>query len=382
MVKNFSNPPLTDRGVQNTSPLINWEKNILVDWFECTVKGVVDPYIIFCSYLKIPRSEVQEENKGLYCYNYTYYWRDIKIMTSSSNKDFGTHILMSGRGCRDFESLFCNWLEFFSFLRDNFDFKVTRIDIAIDTFTDKYFTMQKLRDYIKNKQVVSRFKSSTEFIQKSLSSSEVESETIWFGSRTSNIQIVFYNKKMERINASYEVDKNIEFWYRCELRFRNEVAMNLIDVILSQGNYIECINNVLYNYLDFKDYNANESNRSRWNTSSWWLDFLKSNEKLSLKVNVKESSIIRKQRWLKDSVSKSEFMVYISDIIKDENYSIDLFSSNYLYVLLRDGYSKITSKDLQMINEYRLKNGFQLLEMSDLEDIMHWLSKIILSNSP
>ena len=376
-MKNNSKPPFSDRGVQNTSAAIFREKNILIDWFECTIKSDVNPLIIFTSFLQIPKEEVSYESSGIYGYNMTYFYRDIKIMTSCDNKILGTHILMSGKGCRDFENLYCSWFDFFSFLFDNFEINITRIDIAIDTFTDKYFTMEKLRDYVLNKQVVSRFKSSTEFIQKSLSTSDIESETIWFGSRNSNIQIVFYNKLLERRNASYVVDPNIKFWYRCESRFRNGIAKNLVETILSGGSYVDVINDVLYHYLDFKDFNSTESNRSRWQTSSWWLDFLETNKKLSLKVNLKESSIVKKQRWLCDSVSKSEFMVYVSDLVK-EDYSIDILSSNYIFNLLKDGFNKINSNDLRLINEYRINNGLQPFTYNDLEDISSSISSLIL----
>lgn len=377
MYKNFIEPPLTDRGVQNTSSAIYREKNILIDWFECTLKNNVHPEIIFTSFLQIPKEEIDVEDSGLYGYKMTYSWRDIKIMTSLDNSVLGTHVLISGKGCRDIESLNVDWLELFGFLTDNFDMNITRIDIAIDTFTDKYFTLQKLRDYIKNKQVVSRFKSSTEFIQKSLSTSDIESETIWFGSRTSNIQIVFYNKLMERTNASYEVDPNIKYWYRCESRFRNEIAMNLVKTILNNGDYIKIINDVLYNYLDFKDISYTESNRSRWITSSWWLDFLETNKKLSLKVNLKESSIVSKKRWLNDSVSKSQFMVYVSDLVKD-TYTIDMLSSNYIYSILKEGFSKIKDRDMKVINEFRINNGLQPLNKEDLKDIVSNVSSLLI----
>lgn len=377
MYKNFIEPPFTDRGVQNTSGAIYREKNILIDWFECTLKNNVHPEIIFTSFLHIPKEEIDVEDSGLYGYKMTYSWRDIKIMTSLDNSVLGTHVLISGKGCRDIESLNVDWLELFGFLTDNFDMNITRIDIAIDTFTDKYFTLQKLRDYIKNKQVVSRFKSSTEFIQKSLSTSDIESETIWFGSRTSNIQIVFYNKLMERTNASYEVDPNIKYWYRCESRFRNEIAMNLVKTILNNGDYIKIINDVLYNYLDFKDISYTESNRSRWITSFWWLDFLETNKKLSLKVNLKESSIVSKKRWLNDSVSKSQFMVYVSDLVKD-TYTIDMLSSNYIYSILKEGFSKIKDKDMKVINEFRINNGLQPLNKEDLKDIVSNVSSLLI----
>ena len=238
---NEYNPSFTDRGVENTSELILKEKNVLIDWFECTIKDDISPFSLFTDILHINKEDLLYEKKAMYSYTKILSYRDIKLLFNDDNKSLGLHLLMSGRGCRDFEELGLQWLDLFEILKENFDYNVSRIDVAIDTFTNKYYDMQKLRDYIKNGQVVSRFKSSTEFIQKSLSTSDIESETIWFGSRTSDIQIVFYNKLYERNNASYEVDSNIKFWYRCETRFRNDRAKTLTECFILNNNYMSVI---------------------------------------------------------------------------------------------------------------------------------------------
>ena len=324
-MNNEFNPPYTDRGVENTSGLILKEKNVLIDWFECTIKNSYDPLRLLSLILQIDSSNFLVEKKAMYSYTEMVIYRDIKLLFNCDNKDLGYHLIMSGRGCRDYEELGLNFLDLFKILKDNFIYNVTRIDVAIDTFTNKYYDMNKLRSYISNGQVVSRFKSSTEFIQKSLSTSDIESETIWFGSRCSDIQVVFYNKLYERHNASYEVDSNINYWFRCEIRFRNERAKTLTECFILNDNYMYVINDVLYNYLDFKDYSV-DSNKSRWLTSKWWLDFLDTNIKLSLQVNFKESSISRKKKWIDKSVSKSQLLCYLSDISLNNDYTLDQYT--------------------------------------------------------
>lgn len=375
-MKNEFSPPSSDRGVVNTTGPIFREKNVVIDWFEFTIKDNISPLWLFNDYFKIDSSEILCESRGLYSYNNMISYRDIKCYYHDERKDMGIHYILSGKGCRDFEDFNFDWLDFFQFLNDNFDINYTRIDVAIDTFTNRFYDMQKLRDYICNGQVVSKFKSSTEFIQKSLSSSLIESETIWFGSRTSDIQIVFYNKLFERKNLSYEVDDNIRYWYRCETRFRNDRARTLVECFLLNENYMNVINEVLYNYLDFKDYNYCESNKSRWKTSKWWLDFLETNKKLSLQINIKESSISRKKTWLNDSVSKTELLVYLSNLSLSNDYSIDKYSISYLYDLLKEGSKKVTSKDLLLVNEHRVKSGLIPLSKKDLIDMLSNLVKL------
>ncbi len=378
MNEKFINPPPTDRGVQSATALILQEKNILIDWFQCTLKNTrCYAKNILIDYFNVPEEKIIFEDKGLFSYDRTYSYLNIRVMESSKHKELGTHIYLTGQGCRDVEELNIDWYKLFDRLFTDFELNVTRLDIAIDTFTDKYFTLYKIRNYIMNGQVCSKFKSSTEFKQCSLSTSDVESETIWFGSRISNIQIVFYNKLYERINANYKVNDDITNWYRVETRFRNEVAYSFLQQILNRGLTLSSlINDVLYNYLDFKDYGLSKQ-KTRWKTSQWWLDFLETNKKLSLDINIKESSIVAKKKWLSETVSKSEFMVYVSDLKKD-GINLDLNSSDYIYQHLKGGFNRLlgSEKDLIKINEYRLIEGLTPLTRNDLFEIINRLEKL------
>jgi len=176
-----------------------------------------------------------------------------------------------------------------------------------------------------------------------------------------------------------DVSDDIKYWYRCETRFRNERAKTLVECFVLNDNYMNVINEVLYNYLDFKDYNVTESNKSRWITSKWWLDFLETNKKLSLKVNLKESSITRKKMWLDKSVSKSELLVYLSNLSLNNDYTLDKYSINYLVDILKEGSKNITSRDISLINEYRIKCGYQPLSDKDLIDLLSNLMRLSLN---
>ena len=122
-----------------------------------------------------------------------------------------------------------------------------------------------------------------------------------------------------------------------------------------------------------------ESNKSRWLTSKWWLDFLETNNKLSLKINLKESSITRKKTWIDKSVSKSELLVFLSNISINNDYTLDKYTINYLYDILKEGSKNITNKDIMLLNEYRLKQGFQPLDNQDILDMMSNLTKLMLN---
>ena len=73
------------------------------------------------------------------------------------------------------------------------------IDVSIDNFTNKYYSLNRVVKCIKNHEVVSRFRSCIQFAKEDLDSLENIGHTVWFGSRSSDVQFVFYDKLKERI---------------------------------------------------------------------------------------------------------------------------------------------------------------------------------------
>ena len=71
-------------------------------------------------------------------------------------------------------------------------------------------------------------------------------------------------------------------------------------------------------------------------------------------------------------------MVYLSDISKDNDFSLDNYTIQHLYDLLKKGFTRIQSKDLSMINEYRIQKGLIPLNDNDLIDLLNSVSKLII----
>lgn len=205
----------------------------------------------------------------------------------------GIHIYITGSGCRDIEDLNILYIDLFKKLI-SYGAVFTRVDISFDIFTEKYFSVKKIGDCIKNNEVVSRFKNSIEFLKTDLSNSLTNGYTIWFGSRASKIQIVFYDKLKERECNNYIVTNNIKFWNRLEIRFRDNYASEVIYNFVN-NDFNKYIISILNNYISFKEYNSCDlKHKYRWNNKKWWNNFLNNAEKISFSnVNV-ESSISKK----------------------------------------------------------------------------------------
>lgn len=371
-------PPYTNRGVQNTKNNdFTGKQYILFDWLEFTIFNKKhSPYEYFKYLFNIDQKDIVFESGGVSGYIYTYTYKNIRLY-DSNNPDMGYHFIISGKGCRDLEEIGISYKSLFKILL-SFNTQYSRIDVSIDDFTNDYFNLEKVKDCVLNGEVRSRFKNAIEFKKTSLLDSSDKGHTIWFGSRSSKLQIVFYDKLKERESQNVIVDSDIKYWNRVELRFRDEHANFVVSNYLDPESdivFIEFIKGILYNYIQFVYKSETDSNKARWKIKTWWSDYLDNVSKIKLQNLYKESDIAVKKKWLSTSVSKTEFSVFISDL---KDLSIDEVSSNFIYDQLMSGYKKITYKDIQYINEYRASRGLTVIDMKDIEDFIASVKEVLL----
>lgn len=384
--ENFVSTPTTNRGVVNTESEVflpylygfvpNFNQYMIFDWLQCTIfdNFGLSERDYFNIIFGIPYDLIVFENKALFGYEYTYSYKNIKLF-SSNDSSLGYHFYITGQGCRNIEELNLNYFDIFKKLL-HYNCKFTRVDISIDDFTNKYFDIKKLRYYINKGYVKSKFKSTIQFIKTGIGSDKLDGNTIWFGSRSSKIMICFYDKKQERLNNNCILNSEIKFWTRTEIRFRDlkaqEVITNLCTDSKNMNNYIK---GLLLNYIQFLIPSDSDSNKSRWFTCDWWLNFCDNVNSLRLLSLPYETSISKKTGWIHNTVSKSEFSVLISNI---PNLTSDFVSSEFIYNILVTGSDKITEKDLQFINEYRLSRGYNPLTLDDIKFFIRDIKDVLL----
>lgn len=388
-------PPFSNRGVLRTRDtqefLENIAKNddfyrnqkidvkleenyILIDWIQATIiNDYIDAYSLFKNLFGINSLQVVKEAKGFFGYDTTYSYKDIKIMTAEYRKieglgDMGFHILISGTGCRCIEDLNINYQDLFKKLLD-YHAKFTRLDVSFDDYSRKYFTISLIKKAIKNGEVVTRFRNSIEFLKTKLEDGSNQGSTIWFGSRASDIQIVFYDKLKERESQDFIVNKEISFWIRLECRFRNhnanEVATNLANKSFREFKIFYV--GIISNYIRFVKKNEKDKNKRRWQTIDWWQKFIDNVENVSLQsINV-ESTISKKRNWMLNTTSRNNLMVLMSEM---EFLTIDNILGNYMFEMLKKGTRRVTDLDLQYINDLRIKNGLVTIQKEELNDFL------------
>lgn len=409
--------PHTNRGVVNATGTFPREF-LLFDWIQVTIfpftsfldeeledyiakkeedyymgnrniKRINNYYDLFWYLFRVPRTEVlYNEFTPLYGYQFVYSYKNIKILGSDTRPEMGVHILLSGTACRELEDLNVPYEDLFYKLID-YKPHYTRIDVSFDDYEGKYWTLERIARCIQEVEVVTRFRSSLSIKKDDLISLDNIGHTIQFGSRSSDIQFTFYDKLKERRCNNVFVNENIKHWNRFETRFRNEKAQCVVDNYLYFNNkcinsinvHIDCdsfndyIKSVINNYISFRVRSFTDTTRSRWNLQPWWQKFLNNCKKIQFQTRPIEYSITKKKAWIDKSVSFSNFCVMLAEI---PDLSTDEQSSRYLYNLFMTGSDKLTDKELQFINEYRLSHNLNVLDMDDIKDYVENVKEILI----
>lgn len=327
--------------------------DLVFDWFEFTIKNMDISKCV--NYLFNHNLEdLAYADGGVNGYNQSWILgHKIRIMKNSKNDLMGVHILLSGYACREFEDMGFDWYSLCVKIV-NTDFNISRIDIAIDMFK-KYFTIKQLDKKLRKAEVTTKFKTVNYLQSYSVGNNDNndKGETLTLGSRSSNIHIQFYDKLKERQVAGYKIDEKINFWLRCELRFRHELSEQVIHEFIDHCDLNLFIFGVLKNYIDFKE--PVYTRMKRCPTWKPWENFLGDVEKVQIAKKSVQSSIQKKDRYAKKQFVKTLSMLYSS------------FGEDYIKSLLAIGFNNIGQEELSIINNWKLSQGEQILTNGDLE---------------
>lgn len=307
-----------------------------------------------------------------YQFGYVQLGEFIRIYFGGAVNKFGLkhHKLeMSGQACQDFVNRGGNWYKLLKFLMLN-GANFTRIDCAIDVMTDKYFNLEKLYYYAKNRYYVSPLRQG-EFIT-SWDGDDLAGDTLYIGSMHSNTFICIYDKKLEQFRKGIEIMNPA--WIRIEIRYKQERANWFVSEFLNNtenDNDFSFIAESLYAILEFKEkpLNSFDSNRTRWPTSIWWLDFISVATKADFKSKVKyKQTLERKVDWLNRAVSKTLLQLYHLD----PNTFIP-----FILEVIENKSEDFDKTDLSIINNYRVKNGLDKLTIDDIVSQKELLQKLL-----
>lgn len=269
------------------------ENRILVDWFSFTAKEMDYHDVVRLLGMEECDWECNYGNKG---FQHKISYGSVHVHFNEPDFEGSTRgfvwLEMSGQGCRtfetygngDYEKLFKLVLD--EFKKDPSERKIRpkRIDIAFDDMTG-LLNIKEIFGKTYDQSYVSRLRESECHMkfadgQKGLS--------VDFGSKSSNVFIRIYDKAAERGFTPAEVPH----WVRCELQLKEENAGGFL-VNASEKGMKTVYQGVLKNYLSFREPEEGDSNKRRWEESSWWTEFLENAVPISV--------------WEKPGVAYNEF---------------------------------------------------------------------------
>lgn len=379
LLKFLRQPPYANRGVLDTWKTpggYRMENSYLFDWLSFTV-----PVRNFNDLtVRSVRSFLKElgldfnfdtREKGAYGYNNSLsyanainvLYNDLEsLVTNNEDRlkqalDMGIHVEMTGQGCRYFEGLENNdWIEFFNLLR-SIGAKFKRLDIALDDYK-KMIKFSTVKEKIRSGEVVSLSRKrdviETKITQKEEFNNKGDSKglTVYFGTRTSNIYIRFYDKKKEQEGKGIKVD--VSSWQRYEIVLRNEKATDFIERFCEGETFDTLYLGVLSGAIRFID-KGTDSNKARWETSPFWIEFLRGAEAIKLKSHEVTPEIGKTINWFDKSVVGSVLLLSsiaekegldFSEILKDSKREL-----SERHQLIKAGYEGLNDEQKREIGD-------------------------------
>ena len=290
--------PYTNRGVIRQKEALS----ALIDWCQITIKEVPLEAVIE-DVLRIPLElmTVTGYEKGIAGHEVVAIFDNIKVLKPTGNAQYqGFQILMSGKGCRNYENfLQLNEETWFDFLNRvcQYHINVPRIDLAID---DR-------KPYLSIPDLIVRTKEG-------LLSSKLR-------------EIDFHGT---------ELDEN---WNRYELRFRQEMAVSVVQELLRYRDVAGLAMEVLNSKIRFleKPTDSMTTRKRLYPTYQAWAELMKDIGKVKLTMQPQKKSLQKVWEWLEKYVAPS--LKLFAEVGKIEK-------RDYIGNLVANGEMNITQKQL------------------------------------
>lgn len=260
------------------------ESKILIDWIQFTIlkeEAIAEAL----QALKQKKENFEELKKGCFGYKKQMYFNNIKILWDGTI-GMGTCVSVSGQGCRYLEAQGLNLFNLLYDLKNQENINITRFDLTLDyskniinliygSISENLFTSKS-----KSIKVIEKIQGQSKNI-----------ETIYIGSRSSNIYLRIYDKQKE---ANLSEEKT-----RIEFEIKKDYTKKIIELL--EENINKTFYSLLYSY--FRPLEKRCKNITRSPTAAYWQDFLKDIEKIKIYEDKKEKTIEEKFDWLQKQVA-------------------------------------------------------------------------------
>jgi len=293
---------------------------LVVDWLNFTYKTESDE--LTASLKSMLGDDWENTERGLYGYRSSSRCGHITILWNGGSEGMGTHVQLSGQGCRELEGrclaslgACLDWRGWFSD-RVKEGAKFVHTDLAFDDLEGR-ISIEKITDAYKSGQTVTRFNTFSP-VAVFGPNQALKMNGFNFGQRSADTSIVCYDKKLEQQGkaSTLELEGYAEKlaaleqgWTRVELRNRNARSHALVLRVIAEGFGV--VASVLRGYLDVRVPVLSDGKRQtdRWEPVAWWADFCGWAESARLKVEGSTRSFQSTLVWLDRQVGTVLAMV-------------------------------------------------------------------------
>lgn len=195
----------------------------------------------------------------------------------------------------------------------------TRIDLVIDDIGCNYYSCDDIIRLIENQQLVSKFKKYENMSSRSLNDGTKQGQTIYLGSRQSEIMLRIYDKQLEFF-SKHKADCPYE-WVRWEMELKKDRANQAVKLLLETHSLSAVCMGILNHYLRFIIHD--NPVKSRCSNDPTWDCFINDMDKLSLYVPDDPKTIEDTKRWLNKYIGAS-----LSAVIEADGGSLDFIYEN------------------------------------------------------
>ena len=280
------------------------ENSIIFDWVTITYKKHTVWQVI--DMLGLKEIEYMDMN-GRYGYRESKYSGGISVMSNGAQPGMGVCLEMSGKGCRIFEKYGNgDYSKLLAMCLDNENhMKLTRLDVAYDDYCG-ILDIDRICDDTRQCNLVTRFhQNSWQTIYSGRGNS------IILGSRKSDMLVRIYDKNKE------QNEKEKRHWVRCEMQLRRERALGFVEE-MQVRNIGQVYKGVMSNYIRFV-IPGNDTNKRRWDTADFWVEFLSEAEAISIYKKLEEEYTYDKLEAYVISCSGNAIACYI-DLVGINNF--------------------------------------------------------------
>ena len=229
--------------------------------------------------------------------------------------------------------------------------KIKRLDIAMDD-TEGKLNIDYMYEKLQRGEVQTRFRKRSRIQGGMLGTHEATGDTVSVGSRSSQAFIRIYDKLLEQADKGNDV-RGIDHWIRVEMELKGEKAHYFTTMLAKTAvdgegqSPGELCANLMFGLLDFKEPNENDDNKSRWDTSGWWSEFLGQTSKLKLSMPKPRKTLAASKEWVRSQVSATLAMILLAKHEDDE-----LSGYDFVMEAIEEGAKNMNATHKRILKEH------------------------------